>query len=112
MNKLNRVYTSSKALKTQSDVLRSFTLVNIYGDEVVLLAESAKDLVVVLGSQSALDGVLMLNVLADRLWSGQVCVLAVCELVVIPDTHMVSRFDLDYSEPFSMSSPVYIVGVA
>lgn len=112
MNKSNRVFIGNQPLRPQSDVLRSFTLVNIYGDEVVLVAESAKDLVSVLGSQPALDGVLMLNILADRLWAGHVCVLAVCELVVIPDTQRVARLEVDYVDYDSMSSAVYILGAS
>lgn len=112
MNKFNRVYTGNQPLKPQSDVLRSFTLVNIYGNEVILLAESAKGLVSVLAAQSSLDGVIGLDILASRLWSGQVCVLAVCELVVIPDTHRVSRLEVDYVDQSSMSSAVYILEAA
>jgi hypothetical protein len=112
MNNNNRVFTGNQPLRPQSDVLRSFTLVNIYSDESIVVAGSSEDLASVLASQQVLDDVIGLDVLVSRLWLGHVCVLPVCELVIIPDTHRISRFDLDYVEPFSMSSPVYISRVS
>lgn len=101
---------TKQLLKPQSGEIRSFTLINLYGDEVVLIAKTPKELVSVLAAQEILDGIIGLEVIVDRLWSGQTCVVNVCELVIIPEVHRISRIDLDYVYPDSSSNLLYVLG--
>lgn len=106
-NGLTSVYQQSKV---QSEGLRSFTLIDLYADEVVLLAESPKALLSALVAQEMLSGIVGLEILAAKLWSGQVCIINACEMVIVPNVQLVSRINLNYLYPETTSSVLFVVG--
>lgn len=109
MNNNKSVTSTNQPSRPQSNILRSFTLINLYQDSLVLLADSEEGLTSALASQSMFDSVLGLESVASRLWAGCVVVLNVCEVVIVPSVHSVVKLDLDYYYPNSSNTLVYLV---
>lgn len=112
MNHHNAVVPVYQQSKVQSKELRSFTLIDIYGGEFVIIADSQPSLLSSLVSQREFSCLVGLELLVSRLWSGQTCVLSVLELVLVPGVHSVSRLELDYIYPETTSSLCTLVGVS